>query len=290
MRTLRTSCSALFLYLLYFANFAWSATLTNSIDYYPDDFYQRVENGERDAQLKSDLFAVLSSAHQTNPGSHDRLVKSCGGTSCVKHVSLGYTRARKILFGRLHLLETAPGIYEIRDVYCQQVVSSRTVKNQPPAPDQIPDPAILNAEHTWPQSRFSKKFDQGLQKSDLHILFPAASKANSSRSNDEFGDVVTKLSSPCALSKRGYTSAGDGRIVFEVPEEHKGNVARAIFYFAVRYKMPVGAEQEESLKAWHRMDPVDDAERERNAEIFSNQGDRNPFIDHPELVELISDF
>lgn len=292
MRTrLRITCSGLFLSLMYFGNLSWGAPLTNSYTYYPADFYQRINNGERDAALKANLFAVLSSTHKITAGQHDELVKSCPtNAKCVKHESLGYKRAREILFGSLHLKRTPAGDYEVRDVYCQRTISSRDVTRQAPGPFQIPDPNILNAEHTWPQSRFTTKFNKDLQKSDLHILYPVISKANSSRSNDEFGDVISVLSTPCAQSARGYTSNGDGRIVFEVPDVHKGNVARAIFYFSSRYKMVVGSEQESTLRRWHRLDPADADETARNAEIFSNQGDRNPFIDHPELVELISDF
>ncbi|MCF5932996.1 endonuclease, partial [Xanthomonas perforans] len=37
-----------------------------------------------------------------------------------------------------------------------------------------------------------------------------------------------------------------------------------------------------TLLAWHQADPPDDAERARNEVIFSFQGNRNPFVDHPE--------
>ena len=37
---------------------------------------------------------------------------------------------------------------------------------------------------------------------------------------------------------------------------------------------------------WHEMDPVNDFERTRNDRIFGIQNNRNPFIDHPELVNI----
>ncbi len=288
MRTLRfITC----LVLLTGLQQAFAARLSAEISYYPSDFYRHVENGERDAALKAELFKILSLIHVQSNGANDRLATSCANPkACVKHISLGYTAARRLLFGNLHLVESTPGAYAIRDVYCQKTVTKRDFTSRPPGPGQIPDPAVLNAEHTWPQSKFSAKFDRTLQKSDLHILFPVLSNANSSRNNNEFGDVVTPLSSPCKESVRGYTARGGSQVFFEVPDQHKGNVARAIFYFSTRYNLPVGSLQEDSLRAWHRLDPVDDAERTRNATIFSNQFDRNPFIDHPELVELISDF
>lgn len=269
-----------------------SANVLSSLprSYYPQEFYLDVENGVRDGQLRRELFTILSGLHVEHPGTQDEIKSSCPeNTHCYRHFSLGYNEARRILFGRIHLLQTPRG-YAIHEVYCQQTVSRENFHGQPPAPNQIPDPDVLNAEHTWPQSRFSGRFPKDLQKSDLHILYPALSKANSSRSNYEFADVSSPISNACPESKRGYISQNSNRIYFEPPGVHKGNVARAIFYFAVRYNLSVSPEEENSLKAWHKSDPVDEDEIRRNQAIFEAQGNRNPFIDHPELVDLISDF
>ena len=81
-----------------------------------------------------------------------------------------------------------------------------------------------------------------------------------------------------------------GEYGFEPPVEHKGNVARALFYFAVRYDMRIAAHEEFFLRQWNVIDPVDDEEIARNNEIERLQGNRNPFIDDAALVELIEDF
>ncbi len=278
------------LLVLSFSAFSQAAVLPNPKAYYPADFYSHVDQGLRDSALKSELFNILSEGHITG-GSHDQLKANCDASdaTCAQHFSLGYTRAREIMFGEIHLQKAASG-YQILEVYCQQVLTAKDFPKHPPGPNQIPDASVINAEHTWPQSFFSKSFDTDLQKSDLNILYPVNSKANSSRNNLHFANVTAVITQPCAASKRGLSSDGTKEEFFEPPAVHKGNVARAIFYFSVRYKMPIGAEEEAALREWHRQDPPDDFERQRNDIVYNRQKDRNPFIDHPELVDLISDF
>lgn len=269
---------------------ALALRLDRGIAYYPQHFYDRVEKGAQDDDLKQLLFKVLSSAHISGTG-HDELTDECskGDPNCYRHISLGYRPARQILFGSLHLIETSDG-YAIQDAYCKRTVTAKDFKKDPPGPGKIPDSAVINAEHTWPQSRFTSRFSKEMQKSDLNILFPVISHANSARGNIEFGDVVTAVSSPCPLSKRGYAARGGTQDFFEVPDNHKGYVARAIFYFSVRYQSPVSDLEEEMLRQWHRQAPVDDFEKRRLEGIFAKQKVRNPFIDHPELVESITNF
>lgn len=97
--------------------------------------------------------------------------------------------------------------------------------------------------------------------------------------------------------------------VFEVWDFRKGDIARAMFYLDVRYEglgevdstgttepnlvlveTPTSGPNMgrlSTLLEWHLADPVDDIERERNEVVFSYQGNRNPFIDHPEWVACI---
>ncbi len=286
MDLLRRSAGILF---LIFSTSVFAASLSPQKPYYPTSFYHAMDGGLADTALKNSLFEILSNAHVAD-GSHDRLTGSCAGqAACYQQVVLGYTPARKILFGQIALVTTEDG-YGVLDVYCQQLKTSKDFKSRPPGPGEIPDGAILNTEHTWPQSHFSTDFDKEMQKSDLHILYPVLSKANSSRNNLDYGNVATTLTQPCAASKRGYSSDGSKQIYFEVPDVHKGNAARAIFYFSVRYKLPVPAAEQETLRGWNKMDPVDNAESQRNEAIYAAQRERNPFIDYPELVDSISDF
>lgn len=230
--------------------------------------------------LKSYLFEVLNSTHQVNKKGNDTLgCDSAKSGKCYNQKSLGYKGARKVLFGKLHLEKDSDG-YFIKDVYCRKEFRRRHTRM---GPGQIPNSNILNCEHTWPQSKFNRKFSKGLQKADLHHLFPTDSQANSIRGNHNFGDGGSTVDSDCTAS---YTSGSR----FEVPSEHKGNVARAMFYFATRYQMKLDRNHEATLREWHILDPVDAKEMERNDMVFIVQENRNPFVDMPELVDMISDF
>lgn len=257
--------------------FLSDAAQTERRFYYPAEFYQQVEAGIRDDDLRELLFEVLNSAHFPTED-HDTLGESCDESEsddeCYEHSPVGYKTAKNILFGELHR-EDFNGRKGVRDLYCYEIGDQD--KN-------------LNTEHTWPQSRFSKNFHKEMQKSDLHILFPVQMRANSIRSNLPFADVERVTSEPCEHSRRGYAKGDNRTQYFEVPDDHKGNAARAIFYFAVRYQLPISKIEEDSLKAWHMQDPVDTFEAKRNELIFAKQKVRNPFVDHPELVNRISDF
>jgi hypothetical protein len=100
--------------------------------------------------------------------------------------------------------------------------------------------------------------------------------------------------------------------VWETWIGRRGDVARAQFYADVRYSGDTGVEPDliltdntdlivavsdnasvaymgvlQTLIQWHYEDPVDDRERNRNDVVQSFQGNRNPFIDHPEFVAYI---
>lgn len=178
-----------------------------------------------------------------------------------------------------------------------------------------------NREHVWCQSL--SKDPQGNQLygtsqagSDLHHLRPVESTLNSTRNDSQYGIVSQHTSSTEAYSKDknknklylgGWTS-GD---VFEPLDSVKGNVARIIMYLYTHYATGAGgstpsgkssycanlqlhyimnanseALAKELLLEWHHADPVDSAEMVRNNYAASIQGNRNPYIDHPEWADL----
>jgi len=194
-----------------------------------------------------------------------------------------YTNARKHIMQKLHLGNDTWGYY-VKDVYCNERVRQKV------GPKKMPSHTVINVEHTWPQSRFNKSKSKSVQKADLHHLFPTDSVANSTRGNHKFGDVRYGSSvGNCNDSKFGQITSGD-ELVFQPPREHRGNVARALFYFSIRYDIDIPDYEEEMLMKWHRQDPVDAFERSRNEAISKIQGNRNPFIDRPYNAQLISDF
>lgn len=159
----------------------------------------------------------------------------------------------------------------------------------------------FNREHLFPQSAFHKK---NPMRSDFFHVYPTDGYVNGHRSNYPFGEVNHAKWTSRNGSKLGTNTFGKYRgVVFEPIDEFKGDIARALLYFATRYehriksfnhKMLNGTKNQvyadwfiDLLLKWHRMDPVSQHEIHRNEIGFKYQGNRNPFIDHPEWVEKI---
>lgn len=143
----------------------------------------------------------------------------------------------------------------------------------------------FNCEHTWPQSFFNSADPMV---SDVNHLFPTDDAANNARNNYPFGFVVSGITFNVGGSKLGkdYENA----TVFEARDKHKGNVARALFYFGVKYGNMGGftsGKQEDVFRQWNLIDTVDAHERTRNDRIKQFLNVRNPFIDHPEFFDRI---
>lgn len=155
----------------------------------------------------------------------------------------------------------------------------------------------LSREHTFPSSwmvPFGVNDDDPAY-SDLFNLFPVQfDDANSVRSNYPLGEVVEEISS---FNAGVFGRDASGNKVYEPRDAHKGDAARALFYMCAAYGMnlpeiidaftvPYG-QNEAVLKQWHEQDLPDNWEKARNEYIQSVQGNRNPFIDNPEWVNLI---
>lgn len=187
-------------------------------------------------------------------------------------------------------------------VYC--VYSGYTVDFTYGGTDSNPNP--INAEHTVPQSFYrpaGQDDSSEPMRSDLHHLFPTYGNWNSVRSNHPFRDIDDERTTKWMYldQERSSTPSTDidlysefsslGFSRFEPREDHKGNVARAILYFYTMYEdndlvfrgiEDVGDVEE--LLSWHELDPVDQAELDRNDGIATYQGNKNPYIEHPEVL------
>ena len=142
----------------------------------------------------------------------------------------------------------------------------------------------FNCEHTWPQSFFNSNDPMV---SDVNHLFPTDDEANNRRANYQFG-IVVGTPTWQNVSKLGVDF--EGQICFEPRDKHKGNVARSLFYFAVKYGNQGGymsGKQENVLRQWSVLDTVDANEITRNTRIKQYLNVRNPFIDHPEFIDRI---
>ena len=154
------------------------------------------------------------------------------------------------------------------------------------------NPNDWNREHVWAKSHgdFGTTPPAG---TDCHHMKPTDVSVNSTRGNLDF-DMG---GSPVAEAPGCFKDSDS----FEPRDAVKGDVARIIFYMAVRYEGENGEPDLEvvdevntspapkhgklsALLLWNEQDPPDDFEMHRNEVIYSYQENRNPFIDHPEFV------
>ncbi|MEL0641961.1 endonuclease [Pseudoalteromonas aliena] len=166
-----------------------------------------------------------------------------------------------------------------------------------------------NREHSFPKSWFGGTIEP--MNSDVHHIYATDGYVNSKRSNFPFGEVASATFTSTNGSKLGSaaSSINYSGTVFEPIDEFKGDFARAYFYMATRYENVIGSWQNNTtasnavlngssnqvfeswvvtmLLNWHNADPVSQMELDRNQAAFDFQGNRNPYIDHPEFVEMI---
>ncbi|MBC5775741.1 endonuclease [Pontibacter sp. KCTC 32443] len=154
--------------------------------------------------------------------------------------------------------------------------------------------ANINCEHTIPQSWFSSNEPMV---SDIHHLYPTVIQWNSDRGSDPFAEISDNQTTKWIRGNSSQTTipttnideySEDTNTQFEPREDHKGNLARSVFYFYTMYPSQAGSISRigdiNTLYQWHIKDPVDDRERERNRRVEVAQGNLNPYIDYPELV------
>ena len=170
-------------------------------------------------------------------------------------------------------------------------------------PNKIGDSGCsLNIEHCLPKSWWGGDVNEAYK--DLYNLNPSDQRANSQKSNYPPGHVKKgdKFDNG-SFSMDAAKSSGYGYICWEPAPEYRGDFARAYFYMATAYEylnwtaypqyisnanyLMFSDSIQKVLLDWHRADPVSDKELCRMDNISDIQGNRNPYIDYPELVEYI---
>ncbi|MDE6029305.1 MAG: endonuclease [Clostridiales bacterium] len=182
------------------------------------------------------------------------------------------------------------------------------------------NPGTWNREHVW-----CKSLSNGMWTSvsggtrnggtDLHHIRPAEGSLNSTRSSYKFGEANGGKEAWMKDTSKGNVAVGGhiGNSAFEPLDNVKGDVARIVFYVYTHYNTyanvygttngsggafgtlkftNVMAPNSEAsaiklLLEWNASDPVDQIEITRNNEVYKIQGNRNPFIDHPEYANAI---
>ncbi|MCC3216448.1 endonuclease [Chryseobacterium sp. X308] len=193
----------------------------------------------------------------------------------------------------------------ILDIYSEKPAGADPY-NYTPGTDQCgtysSEGNCYNREHIVPQSFFNQASPMV---SDIHFIRATDGKVNGMRSNYPFGKVGSASFTSQNGSKLGTSSSsGYSGTVFEPIDEFKGDVARMIFYFVTRYQSKLSSFSSGNmlgssafpglqtwelnvLLVWHNQDPVSQAEIKRNNASYTFQGNRNPFIDNPNYVNLI---
>ena len=153
----------------------------------------------------------------------------------------------------------------------------------------IPNANDFNCEHSWPQSKGS---DKEPARTDIYHLYPSDSKSNEKRSNNPFGKVTRSILWEVGGSKLGLPT-GSSDTTFEPRDESKGNIARGLLYYCTRYGNRKGTFDKDGfltgmetiLRDWNKSDPVDQREKDRCESIASVQKRKNPYVDHPEIID-----
>lgn len=232
---------------------------TNYEEKSADEYYAGIDFGESDAELEEDLSVLVSTMTRISYGDDTEIMR--------------YTDESVEKPGTLY------GVYD------GDLISGTA-------------DGTWNKEHVWPCSQMKEggvdprpDSDTKNHATDLHNLRVSCQNSNGKHGN-KFYDVAD---SDIAFFPN-IASDGSSNHAFE--GDFRGDVARVCFYMALRYdflKLTDDIENADDLSMgrlsvlleWNEEDPVDAFEEQRNSRIYEYQGNRNPFIDHPELASRL---
>lgn len=198
-------------------------------------------------------------------------------------LGLNYGNARDTLYGKImNTQDSLRGLYTGFQIFLDPAQD----------PTMAAFDAGLNTEHLYPRS---KGAEENMARSDMHNLFPSRVNVNADRADLPFGEIPDQQTVSWYFRDRkqssipvdhidAYSELGNDR--FEPRESVKGDVARAMFYFYTMYRTEAELadrdylpDQKNTLCDWHRQDPVDEQEWNRNGRIAIYQDNQpNPYI------------
>lgn len=163
-----------------------------------------------------------------------------------------------------------------------------------------------NREHVLPKSWWGGSTSEAMY-TDLHHIYSVDAMANDKRSAWIYDEVKTASWSNNLGSKLGTSTNWSGETAFEPVDEYKGDIARIYFYMLTCYMNKDFTQGGKGYRyftysngvsnfkttalalmlKWHRQDPVSDKEITRNSKVANLQGNDNPFVIQPALVEYI---
>lgn len=241
------------------------------------------------AMVQAVIAAVPPGYYSSIDGEDNLTIKARLRDIIAKHTVLGYSSLWEYYPSTYYVGEPKTQVFDLYSNEVRFYDGSSAIPN-------------MNKEHCVPQSWWGGGTSVA-QGNDLFNVAPSDATANSKKSNYPLGkcDKVTWTN--------GVTSIGTATIgnytgnVFEPFDEYKGDFARIYFYVATAYPdvwvegkaFAMDKTSDKTLMdwiipmllEWSRMDPVDEIEVQRNEDIFNIQGNRNPFIDYPELADYI---
>lgn len=272
--------------------------LTSSITFaqVPNNYYDSA-NGLSGYALKSELRDIIANGHTARD--YDQLYDGNGISGSNGYVD---THSDVNVVGGANYENDGT----ILDFYSEEPEESdpyNFIHGEEQCGNQSDEGDCYNREHLVPQSSFNSQYPM---QSDIHHVIPTDGRVNNFRGSFPFGNVASVDFTSENGSKRGSSAMpGYSGTVFEPIDEFKGDIARALLYFATRYENTVdgytsfdmfnGTNDKvffpwaiEVLLEWHNtVDPVDDRERQRNDRAYDFQGNANPFVDHPEYANMI---
>ncbi len=239
------------------------------------------------------------------PGNYYQYAQGTADSTLKNHIGSIICRGQRYRYGSGSKKTWDAFFYTDRDTNTNQVLDMYSNEVRYFNPEKpTASVAGFDIEHMLPKSWWGGDVNPAY--CDLYHLVPGDYSANRSKSNHAPGIPSDSTFNNGSFVTGSGAAYGLTR-VFCPADEYKGDFARAYFYIAACYgdslewvstgepgvAMTNEGWQEfrpwlrDLLLQWHRMDPVSEKEKARATEVNKIQGNRNPFIDYPELAEYI---